>query len=206
MTLFSEMVADVLPFTPLCPAPVAEKALRDTAISFANKSEALVEELSVTLVPGQATYTLVTPVDTTPVRVLRALLPRRVLGATSEALLLQRGDYTQLKGRPEEYFQPQANQITFVPTPLAAEGVRVRTKLKPTRQATLIRDDVAEAFWEVLIDGAIARLALMKGTPWRDAELASVRALSFHQGTVEAARLALNDDKNKRRVVRYGGY
>lgn len=206
MTAMTVMVSDVRLFIPNCPLPIILKELREAAISFATLSEALVERVDINLTAGQATYLLSVDAELVPYRVQRALLVDRPLEPTSEALLLQNGDYRERAGRPMSFFQITQNGITFFPTPSSDEVASVHVICKPSRASSTLRDDIAETHWETIVNGAIGRLASMAGSEWHNPDLAAQRLNAFAAGVREAKNLVLNDDKPKRRTVRYGGY
>lgn len=206
MINYTAFTNEIALYVPMCPSPLIQQATKEAVISFATLSEAFVEKLEITLVPGQAVYDLTVSDGMIPIRIRDGHVANRgKLEPTSLAMLI--AEYNvERTGSPTAYYQEQPNQVKFYPSPLAEEIVTLYVVTKPSRVANGLRDDLAETHWETIMNGSISRLASMRNSDWFDPELAAQRGMAFNTGIELARRLALNIDKNKQRTVRYGGY
>lgn len=186
---------------PGCPQPVALQALLDTAIDFCERTM-LVRHVTDP-VPVRAympTYEIDLPGESAVVRLLDVwyggsrleLAPAQTVSAHDAYTV---GDDT---GTPRTAYvlEPATVRLFPVPGPDEDRAIMVRVAVKPTRTARSVDDALFVDWVETIVAGALARLAVMPGTAFSNADLALLGASQYANG-VNAAKL----EARKGRVV-----
>ena len=186
---------------PGCPQPVALQALLDTAIDFCDRTRIVKHTTDpVPVRPGEPTYDIDLPSGTTVARVLNVWYDGRLLELAPIQTVTAHGAYVvgEGLGRPTAAYVLEPATIRLFPPPgQDADGrLTVQVSLKPTRTARAVDDTLFDDWAEVIVAGALARLAIMPGASFSNVELAAVGAAQYGAG-VSAAKL----EGRKGRVV-----
>lgn len=188
LKLLSDFYPRILPYVVGCPDPVAEQALRDTAISFCDSTMVIHEQLTAfnTMV-STAEYTLSAPsADETVSRVLEVSVDGRAIrpipSTDAFGLLSQ-------SGAPVYFYTTRVGsqlKLVLYPTPDKAYTIAVDAALRPTRTATQVQDDLYNQWIDTLAAGAVSRIASMPGQSFTDMQLAAFKQSEFYTGVTRA--------------------
>lgn len=89
-------------------------------------------------------------------------------------------------GRPQMYWLHTDATVRVFPTPETRATLRVHAVLKTARTATSVPDWVYETFADVLVSGAVARLASIPGKDWTDVGMAQLNNQKFEREIANA--------------------
>jgi hypothetical protein len=194
----------------MAPIPAVDRAIRIAAIEFCKTSEAIRETLSsVTVVAGQSTATL----GISSLVRANALKEARYLGEdlalTSPRDLgnnMPRWDIDV--GTPEYIFLSYGDAVTLAPVPETtdATGLKVTVSVEPAYNATKLPEELADAHFQAIVDGAVGNLLEMKGSDWGDTVLAPYYKGRAEAASEEAKSKADHNSTRRRRGIKYGGY
>lgn len=188
----TDFLSRLSPLVPGCPQPMALQALRDTAIDFCTRTH-VVRAVGdpVTLRPGVAQYDLDLPGGMDAIRVLNAWYGSTRLELAPAQQVTAVGAYTaSVSGAPVAAYVLEPATIHLFPTPdaQATEPLVVQFATRPTRQASEVDDVLFDEWVEVIVAGALARLAVVPGTSFSNADMAVLGAGQYAAG-VSAAKL-----------------
>lgn len=207
-TDYTEMVTDIQFHIPACPTPMAVRAVRDSAISFCDRSEAYQVDLTpITLLEGVAEYDLSgqLPANTKLARIISVKFDGMRLDPTSYDLMNQEGAWEEVLGTPDRFFEDDAGILRIYPKPFGGQ-LAVRVAIRPDRLSTGLDDTLFEKYWDGILAGSLARLFHYSGTGWENGDIATGHAQLYASEIERAKRNKRNDNQPKRRIVRYGGY
>lgn len=204
--LVSELAQDVMIEVRDIPTAMAEKMVIDSAREFCRKSGFWRETITpITVSAGTDTYTLTPTAANTKVReIVAAVLDDTRLERTTERKRLTTlGD----TGTPTQFVSSTYGSITLVKNPTADATLTVRVELIPTTSITDLDDRMCDDYGEIIVHGAVYRLAKHVGRNWSSSMSASDHFALFERG-ISDARARANDDYTTgvRRTIKYGGY
>ena len=183
-------------YVPGCPHPVALQALRDACIDLCERSS-VVQEITepIALEEGQGTYDVPLGVGLTLHRVLKAWHGKHpiVVPALNEVKSLPPLDGEGGTGQPQLAMPLDKDSITLHPAPDQESTVaplRMQIAVKPTRDANAVPDVLFDDWVEVVVFGAVARLASQVGTPYSNIDLAAMGSVGFTNGVGRAKKAA----------------
>jgi hypothetical protein len=85
------------------------------------------------------------------------------------------------KAAPTHFWIHSDRTIRVFPTPDSRETMAVSAVLKPARSATGVEDWIYDTWADIIVNGAIAQLAIMPGKEWSDVSLAAMHKNMFEQ-------------------------
>ena len=192
----------IRPLIPSAPVPAVDRAIRTAAITISTQSMAIRERITpVNSVKGTGVYTLVPPSDTRIIDIIAARYNNYPMDLTSEKELnIEMPTWDSVEGTPVQIYHSGYNEVTIAPPPDTAVtgGIKVTVALSPTSSAAQVPQELAESFYEALIDGALANLFALPGTSWANPEEAAIRKDRMIQVANEA-RLFFDERALKRR-------
>jgi hypothetical protein len=190
MKPLDQFLSRLNPLAPGCPQPMAAQALLDAAIEFCDAS--MVVRYITAPAPAQegvGSYDIDLPSQQVLSRVLTAWYGGRPLTLAPRQTVLGYAAYhAGMPGRPRWAFVNDDGAITLMPTPddkhLADVVLQIATR--PARTATMVDDALFDDWAEAIVGGALARLAVIPGTPFNSPELASLGQARFARGLSDA--------------------
>lgn len=207
----SSFLPRIMPQVPSCPEPLVESMVRESAITFCERTRFWRQDLApMNVVANQADYTLSLPADTALVQPLRVLVEDVPLEPKTPAMLdVEVAEWQTMTGRPFCYYlKDMRRTLTLVYTPdqPIANGLRVSVALKPSQTASTVEQAFLEEAWEHVAAGALAILYAMPLKPWTNTRKADEQRALFERAiagyNVEAATGSV---KAAMRVVAYYG-
>lgn len=190
MTPLTSFLSRLNPLVPGCPEPVALQALRDTAIDFCERTH-LVQHVTdpMPVIPEQPEYDVDLPSDTTVARILAVWYGDSRLELAPAQTVTAVGAYViGGRSRPTAAYVTVPNTVRLypVPGPEADESLVIKVATKPTRKAASVSAMLLDDWAEVIVHGALARLAVQPGTSYSNAELAIFGMNSYGAGVSRA--------------------
>lgn len=192
MSTLQDFLPYVLPYVTACPQPAAEAAIRLALIEFCERSECWQVELDpISVIAGQATYELETPLDSQLLKVRQADYADRkepLEEKSTDQLRNLYGDWRAREGEPRYFTQLVKTDIRLVPSPLesVADGLRCLVALRPTNDAREVDDNIFAWWAEPIGYGARARLKTNPGQQYYDPAAAAVDRNMFMRYVAEA--------------------
>lgn len=176
---------EVMPYCPDVMELVALNAIRNSAIEFCK--ETTTHRLDMTAVSGvadQAEYTITVPASTQLAEIVQikysglSIIPKSVEELRA---FYPYQDWTTLEGQPTFYTQLTPGTITLVPYPTenATDAITGIIALMPTRDATVVYDDLYNTYAEGIAMGARSRLHYTPGTGYFDMNMAEYCKIQF---------------------------
>lgn len=155
--------------------PAALNALRNASFDICRKSLVWTEALDASsFYAGVPTYELYPPPKTTIVSVVSVLSEGRFLHpVTLDAIDRQNPDWGSAVGMPYGYMRLSTNELVVVPTPDKAAGFTVTVALAPSHDATRVGEVLADAYYETVVHGAVAKLKFVSGHAFSDPSAAA---------------------------------
>ena len=201
MSLYTDLLPEVMPFATDCPQNVAVNAIRNAAIEFCERSLYYTYEVpAVDTVSGTAKYSLVLPADTTLAHITDAWVDKRFLNHVGEDDLRQLygNDWRTQNGFPAYVTQQDLSNVILVPNPITSVvgGLKLIAALKPTRASTTIDSGIKERWLEVIAAGALARVHAIPNMSFSDPQTAMLNRAIFSAGIARA------DVERRRGLVR----
>jgi hypothetical protein len=197
MAAYEAFLSRVLPEVAGCPEVVAIQAIRDAAIEFCTRSNALQQDLDpLTAIANQSEYDLEAPAGYRVSRVMKAWFEDSELLAAAPDMIRVPDAYKRSAGKakPTFYFQKTSATISLldVPETTAKGAVTIRAALTPTRASTTVDDEIFELWAEEIAHGAKYRLMLVAGKPYSNTAASAIEKGLFEAGvnkaTLQAAR------------------
>lgn len=192
MKQLTDFLTRLNPMVPGCPQPVALQALLDTAIDFCDRTS-IVQAVGdpVQVQPGVAQYDVDLPPETAVARVLNVWYDGHLLElAPTQAVTSYWAYAPGPTGAPTVAYvlEPATVQVFPVPDATTTGALAVRFATKPTRSARSVDDVLYNDWVETIVAGALARLAVVPGAAFSNADLAVMGAGQYAAG-VGAAKL-----------------
>ncbi|MGH9931419.1 MAG: hypothetical protein ACREA9_19605, partial [Pyrinomonadaceae bacterium] len=183
--IWSDFFDNVLPEVPGCPQAYATHQIRRSAIDFCGRSYAwLVDMTPISSGVNVPTYDFEIPTETEQVRVEDMWYNGvRLLPKSPDELSIIYRNWPIEVGTPLYYLQPTPDTFTLVPMPdtAIAGAVTAKISVKPTIDGTGIDPEVFSTWFDVIADGAKARIMATGKKPYTDVAMAK-----FYFGQVEA--------------------
>lgn len=176
----------ILPYLPGCPEPVVDQVLVNSAIEFAESSLTIRQNLDTfNTIVGLAQYDLDPPTSNHDInRVMGVTLNGRELHpGLAEAI---RGDLPTATATPRGFYTDRTdNTFTLMlsPPPDMVVPVVVNVTLRPTRNATMLDDDMYNIWIDPIVSGAIARAMQIPDQPFTNYARANELLLSAGKQT-----------------------
>ncbi len=204
-------------YVPGCPRPNAVQALRDACIELCERSGVLVQTTeAIPLEAGVAEYEVPLEPGTTLHRVLKAWHGARpvALLARQQVTAVEPFVAGQSSGSPVGLHTTGRESVLLFPTPdtdAASAHLRLEVALKPRRDANAVPDELFDDWVEVVVHGALQRLASQPGTPFSNPDLAVMGANMFVNGVGRAKKAAAkgrtrSDMRVQSRTFAHGRY
>lgn len=178
------------------PYPIAEQALRWSAIEFCERTRCWANRLVRPVAAGAAKVSLFPAdeaviTDITEVRWAGVLLSP-VSRVAAEALRVE-----SVGSPPLGYFRSDPETLVLSPVPSEAGEVSALLALTPTREAREIPRFLVDLYGEAVEQGARARLLAMAHRPWGNPSLGEFYRQQFE---LQVARVAIQSDKEGTRL------
>lgn len=197
-TTFESMISDILPLMPECTDNLIIRSLRRASEEFLTKSLVWRVDLDPHVtVAGLAVIELDLPKSDLRVAQLKAL-------SIDKKKVEQASDDTTGTGTFCTLID-FGKSVRITPTPKSTLPVVIRAVLTTTPTSTGLESSVANFIYEHLIDGALARLYAMPGTPWSDNTLAGFHLGAFNAAITQSRGAAENNSGRAVRKIAYGG-
>ena len=163
-----------------CPDFVMERAVRDSATEFCQRTDIYVPEPEfITVIAGVNEYAVSLPSGTELKHIIDIFDDKTALQPVSySVLLLKLGDETT-RGTPRYYAQRDNLDFYLAPIPSAVDSLRVLYSVKPSPASTSIPDTIGKEHRETIARGALFRLQMMSGQPWQNPNAASINKQLF---------------------------
>lgn len=208
---WEDYLKEVMPDVDGCPIQVAENAIRNSAIEFAEMSRVWREKLpDITTVALQADYTPTPPTDARILAIHKIISNDRQIALwTLPEEQLDRFKTPDTPTEPQWYNAPTPDTLRIFPDPDDNNGqnyvLEVWAILEPTRTAESGPDFMFDDWLEPIAHGAKARLMAMAGRSWAVPEAVAFHAKMFKDGWVTARiRDAKGNVKSSSQVLPYG--
>jgi len=208
----SELAPEVLATAPTCPTPTVVRALRTAARNLCEEAVCYRYDIGNVVVPANVNQiSLDVPANTVMQRAVSLTLDSQPLLFSSPTLLddMSPNWRTDL-GRPRYFYRASddMNDIIIVPRPAvtyATVGIRGIVAVKPSRTATEIDEVFLDQFQDIIVDGALAALLVVRSAPWYDPNLAVFHKNTYDNSVLDAKARAESDDTYKGKLINYGG-
>jgi hypothetical protein len=186
---------EILPEAPGCLPALALNAIRNAVIEFCEKSHMhIYNHPAISAIANTPTYVFVPLTGTLVVKALQVFYNgTELIPKTPDELKNiydgdQSKDWRDQTGEPIYFTQDDARNIRLVPMPSvnAANAIKMRVSLKPTRASTAVDDKIFEEHLETIKHGALYRLKIQKGKPYSDEPGAAQSFIFFNNGIQSA--------------------
>lgn len=232
---YDELLPYVLPDVPGCSEPLAIQSIRTAVIRFCEEAKILKRTLAaVPLIVDEPRYEIIAPTGYDWADVTFVLIDGKPIVGTSEDYMglawQDAGEwqrvFTSWQGcccdgrsegwregkqqRPQAYYIDRDGgdfiRLVGIPTEGSdAFTLQLKLALKPTFNSTAVEDFVISDYFEILAQGALARLLAMPKKQWSDLNAAAINATKYNDGvgTVrnDALRSFVRDDQAIGRVT-----
>lgn len=178
MKTWDEFLPLIIPHLPGCPNASIKTYLALAARDFFEKTYLWQDDIdAITVKPGQVEYDLDAEAEVEDV--LAVVLDGQQLDRTEFRLIpFERRDEV---GQPRLYWIHADRTIRVFPTPDKPEVLKVSAVLKPARTSRGVEDWIYQTWADVIVNGAVAQLAIMPGKEWTDLGLAAMHRNMFEQ-------------------------
>ena len=166
---YSDFTIQVKPEAGGAPDFLIERAVRDAAIDFCQRTDVYVPEPEfIGIIKGVNEYAVTIPTGTELNHIIDIYDNKTALRPISYNELLRRlGDETE-QGQPKYYAQRDNTEFFLAPIPSSNDSFRVVYSVKPTATSTSIPDTIGKEYRETIVHGALFRLQMMSGEPFSD--------------------------------------
>lgn len=166
---YSDFTIQVKPEAGGAPDFLIERAVRDAAIDFCQRTDVFVPEPEfIGIIKGVNEYAVTIPTGTELNHIIDIYDNKTALRPISYNELLRRlGDETE-QGQPKYYAQRDNTEFFLAPIPSSNDSFRVVYSVKPTATSTSIPDTIGKEYRETIVHGALFRLQMMSGQPFSD--------------------------------------
>lgn len=192
MTPLVQFMPRIEPLLLAAPRPLLEQALVDCAIDFCERT--LVVQRVLDPVPtqvGVAEYELDLEQDTTLASVLNVWygprLLRNVVQQAQERVQAYPAHADQTLGTPVQAHVLDPAAVRIFPAPQTdPQPLVLRVAVRPQRRARSLPDELFEDWAEAMVYGTIARVAVIPGQAFTNADLAAAAGASYAHWLTEA--------------------
>lgn len=195
MATLESFLTRLMVWVPSCPRPLADQALRDTAVRFCRDTEIVqttVTPLDVSA--GVSEYVVPLPTGRRISRVLRAQYRGTPLNGVSELP----NDGAQAV--PDRYTSPTSTSVRLYPAPDETQTsvLFLDLAIEPTRNAETLPDELFDDWVEAIVAGAGAYICSIPDQPFTNplvaAQLASVYKAKESEAKTEAGRVRVRSN------------
>ena len=168
---------------PNCPAFIIERAVRLTAIEFAEGTWAINEEHDpFDLDEGESNYSFDAPSSSRIIGVLNVRVDGKQIDLITHMELVHKS--TDWRSDTAEYptrYQVHGSDLLLYPTPTADvdDAVEALIAVAPTYTATRVHNDFQDKYFPAIIAGATARVCLQPDKEWTNPQLAAINQAEF---------------------------
>lgn len=207
MLPLNDLIPRLNPFVPGCPEPMAVQALRDAGVDLCERTSVVRSTIDVALTAAQPQYELDLDLGTDLARILAASIGTSQLTPLDQQLAdhLSAGDGAQC-GAPRGITASARGVVTLFPAPdstFADCALHLVVALRPNRSTLSVPDELVLDWPDVVVYGALARLAAIPGQSFTSADMAVYGQTLFMAGV---ARAGLDASKGRvRSQVRMAG-
>lgn len=170
---YSKFLPEVMQYVPGVPEFVAENAIKQACIEFCERTRFWQENLDSQLtLKSTADYEIDAPTGVKFVDIVEAwyndvlLIPK----STEELTRIYRyTDWRTVESDPQYITRINPTEVILVPMPVKTGGaLKIRAALAPTRDSTMVYDQLYEQYLEYIAYGARARLYNSPKQPYFD--------------------------------------
>jgi hypothetical protein len=169
-----------------CPNELIRDAIRQAAVELCSRSNVWTGVLDP--MPLMANYPVIdldSPSGAEVNTILRVWMPSGPLCPVDmDALINSRPDWLTAVGTPSGYLREGQNSLRLYPIPTgndAGQPVYVRVSYRPKLKVKELPDFLISEWYDALIAGAKARLFLIPGNPWTNAQIAMEARARFNE-------------------------
>jgi hypothetical protein len=182
MKTWDDFLPLITPHLPGCPNASIKTYLALTARDFFTKTYLWQDDIdAIYLAVNQVEYDLDAEAEVEDV--LAVVLDKQQLDRTEFRLIpFERRDEI---GPPRMYWIHSDRTIRVFPTPDKRAVMKVSAVLKPARDATGVEDWIYATWADILVNGAVAQLAIMPGKEWSDMNLATMHKALYEQAVTK---------------------
>jgi hypothetical protein len=194
--VWNDFLPLITPHLPTCPSATLRTYLAEVAADFFARTYLWRDNIdAIYLAPNQIEYDL--DAEAVVEDVIAVTYGDRVLDRT-DARLLPHNRLTET-GEPQMYWVHADNTIRVHPVPDLRAKLTVSAVLKPSRTGTGVEDWIYETWADAIIDGTIAKIAMIPGKDWTDVAMAESRRAMYERAIVNAR---IRDFRGVRLTVR----
>ncbi len=190
-TAWSSFFPELLPDVPGCSDPMAERALRNSAIELCERGLIWsVAHEPVPVVAAVAEYDFEPEPETLVVSIRHGHLNNATITAKSPLeLAALYPNWETVTGTPLYVTQSGPRAYRLVPIPVAADaaGFIATVYLKPTRDATGVEDYIYEEWLEAIVSGAKARLMMTPNERFTNERMSAAHARMYEKAIANAS-------------------
>lgn len=188
-TSIDVFIPNILPSVIGCPDFSMRSAVIESAIELCTKASAWTETMDLVLLrQGSHSYEIDLPKDA------RVLLVKNVWASkgelTSKTMTEIAGlipDWQTAQGEPRYFNQLNWEEFRVYPIPNSSNAaLTVRASLAPLRTSTTLPTSFVDRYFQGIVAGAIARLAIVPGQAWSNPQLAAYYKTEFNTACGEA--------------------
>lgn len=185
---FEVYLPRVLPDVIGCPEPTALQAIRDAAIEFCEKSQAIQLDLAIDAAAGVNEYDLGLSAGVRCASIMRAFYKDTPLKPAPADMAIDADLYRDPpsggSSTPSTYLQKEAAKVSFLPTPsdTLANAFTMRVAVQPDRDATAFDAALYQDYAETIAHGAKARLMASPHKAWTNLTTAPAERAFFLAG------------------------
>lgn len=178
----------IKPYIPDCLEPVIDQYVHIAAVELCRRSLKWTErKATATLDATSFPYTIPTTTGTRIVKVLSVVINSISLERSDiETEEQSDGDWLTTTGEPCRFVEESSGVLMIVPLPDTAVDVTIEVAIEPSDNGTSIDDTIYAEHWLDIQAGAMAKLCVMPGKPWTDANIALYNRDIFERGIENA--------------------
>ncbi len=208
MAKLSDFFPYILPNVPLCPDVLAEQKIIDSCIEFCEQTYywrythppmpmlATVSDYELTLPSDAQVASIIEPIN---------FNGEKVYGKTKEWLDLYEDQWEDKTGdKTRCYYNKSTSVIRVIPTPITtvASAIKLDVALKPLPISKTVKDFLFDEFYQVIANGALAKLYAMPEQRFHSLKLADRHLALFDDGIRKATVKAKSGFKTDQRFKR----
>jgi hypothetical protein len=172
-----------------CPNFVMERAIRESAIEFCERTDVYQLEETIFLTTDFDEYEVTPPENYEVCHYLDISLVTSNTALQPTSLKALRAEQRRLAAGTPAYFASLDNTHFFIaPKPAKDQEAAAIFSVKPTVEATEIPDTIGQEHREAIAAGALTRLLAQADAPWRDMQMSQVYGRQFRRDIHRVAR------------------
>jgi hypothetical protein len=188
----------VLPYAEKCPQLVARRAIRDTIIDIANRTQMTKIRVELKSKKGYGTYELQMPYGITVGMMDDVTYDGAPLKAINRPMLRQlypEADLTRLSGEPKYYYHTNSPLVlTLAPAPQDdGKSIVCEVDVSFTREMNDFPEEYYTRYAELVAEGALSRILSMPAQTFTDLGMATQWANMYAEGIRELLMDAYRD-------------